>query len=263
MSYAPIYTPDDVKARLIIGRTREDHGLDFKDQLGKDNAENAGDVAQFANGSGGVLVIGAQEADQVLTGFVTVSDSATVIKRIEDIVKAHLTPVPIIEPHAIEITSGLRIVAVNVPPSLVLIARHEKHERFEFLIRGHESKRRMTLMEVEARLQNRERAMKLRLDVIPHDAPVGLDAFVREIGHNDWRVVGVDDDVVRLVKNGAELVVPLAYVEAVYQAGEPEAQWVIRVPCYIARHRQTHRLHLTRELSHGVRQENFSSRGLD
>ena len=121
----------------------------------------------------------------------------------------------------------------------------------------------MTLMEVEARLQNKERAMKLRLGTVLSNAPVGLDAFIREIRHNDWRVMGVDDDVVRLDKDGAELVVPLAYVEAVYEAGEPEAQWVIRVPCYIARHKKTGRLHLTRELSHGVRRENFAARGLD
>lgn len=263
MPYAPIYTPDDVKTRLLVGQTREDHWLEFKGQLGDKNVENAGDIAQFTNASGGVLVIGAQEANQILTGFEPVPEPSKVIQRIEDIVKGNLTPVPVIEPHAIEISPGFQIVAVNVPPSLALIARHEKHERFEFLIRGHESKRYMTLMEVEARLQNKERAMRLRIGAIPSNASVGLDAFVREIGHNNWRVTGADDDVIRLVKNGAELVVPLSYVEAVYEAGEPEAQWIIRIPCYIAQHKVTRRLHLTRELSQGVRPERFESRGLD
>ena len=118
MPYAPIYTPADVEARLVVGKTRENHWLDFKSQLGPDNAENAGDVAQFANASGGILVIAAEEADKVLSGFSNVRNAPKLIAHIEDVVKGHLTPVPVVEPHAVEVRSGIYIVAVNVPPSL-------------------------------------------------------------------------------------------------------------------------------------------------
>src|SRR5580765_6256057 len=157
MPYKPIYTQADVNARLVVGETREDHWIEFKSDLGDDNAENARDVAQFANASGGILVFGARESNQVLTGFSAVPDPSKVIVRIEAIVKGHLSPVPVIEPHAIDVRLGQQIVVVNVPPSVALIARHEKHECFEFLTRGHESKRRMTLLEVEARMQNTDR----------------------------------------------------------------------------------------------------------
>jgi len=231
MRYLPIYTPADVIARLVVGQTREDHWLEFKGQLGGNNIENAGDVVQFANASGGVLVIGAQEANQILAGFDPVPDPPKVIERIEGIVKGHLTPVPVIEPHEIEIRPGLQIVAVNVPPSLALIARHEKYERFEFLIRGHQSKRYMTLMEVEARLQNKERAMKLRIQRIPPDEMVALDAKSQGVSWNDWRVEAVDDDAVTLSRSQFRIVVPLAYVEAVHRSGEPGVKWVLGLSC--------------------------------
>jgi hypothetical protein len=233
MPYAPIFTPADLNARLVVGQTREDHWLDFKSQLGGDNVENAGDVAQFANASGGVLVIGAQESNEILSGFNSVPDPPKVIARIEGIVKGHLTPVPVIEPHAIELAPGLQIVVVNVPPSLVLIARHEKYERFEFLIRGHESKRHMTLMEVEARLQNKERAMQLRIQQIPEGAKLRLDALIQGMSDRGWIVRHVDDHAVTLSHDGRDAIIPLAYVEAVYQATDAEADiaWVLGASC--------------------------------
>jgi hypothetical protein len=263
MPYIPIYSLTDIRHLLVVGETREDHWLDFKSELGNDNRENARDIAQFANASGGTLVIGAQESAQTLSGFINIPDPPKVISRIEGIVKGHLTPVPVIEPESFEVARGVHIVVVNVPPSLALVARHDRHESYEFVIRGYESKRFMTLLEVEAQMENKERAMRLRLERIPPDAPVGLDAYVRVIGHNDWRVTGVDDDVVRLSKDDAEMVAPLAYVEAVYEAGEPEATWVIRLPCYIALHKHTKRLHLNRALPHGSDQSTFHARGLD
>jgi hypothetical protein len=262
VAYLPIRSSVDLQ-RLIIGTTREDHWLDFKAALGGDNPENARDVAQFGNAEGGTLVFGAEEAGHVLTKFTKVPDPPKVIARIEAIVTGHLIPVPVIEPHALEVSPGSYIVAVNVPPSVVLIALHDQQRQFEFVSRGHESKRWMTLIEVEARMQNQERAMRLRLAGIPATSPVGLDAWIRQIGHNDWRVTGVSDDVVRLTKDGEELVAPLAYIEAVYQAGEPSAEWIVRLPCYIAKHSRTQRLHLTRMLPQGMHPGKFSTRGLD
>jgi predicted HTH transcriptional regulator len=192
MPYSPIWSSAQIHERLVIGQTREDHWLDFKSALGADNRKIARDVAQFANASGGTLIFGAQESKQVFTGFNGVSDPPNVITRIDDIVKAYLTPVPTIEPHALELPSGIQLVIVNVPPSMGIVAIHEKHERFEFLIRSHESKRYMTLMEVEARMENKERAMRLRIERIPADERVGLDAKSHGITWHGWRVEAVE-----------------------------------------------------------------------
>jgi len=83
LPYLPIYTIADVRERLKVGQTRENHWLDFKYDLGKDNAENARDIAQFANASGGALVLGAEEDDQVFTGFHCVENPPELITRLD------------------------------------------------------------------------------------------------------------------------------------------------------------------------------------
>jgi len=154
MAYLPLTSVDEAKQHLVAGIARENHWLEFKTDLGNDNIETARDIAQFSNASGGILVIGAVETNQTLTAFYPLPDPPKLIARLDNIVKGHLTPVPVIEPHMLKMTSELTIVTVNVPPSVPLIARHEKHERYEFVIRAGESKRYMTLLEVEGRMQD-------------------------------------------------------------------------------------------------------------
>jgi hypothetical protein len=117
--------------------------------------------------------------------------------------------------------------------------------------------------ELEARMQGRERLMRFRLEQIPPTAQVGIDARIREIGHGDWRVVAVTEDIMRLTKgqDGNEVIVPLAYVEAVYHAEEPSAEWVIRLPCFIAQNRETKRLYLWKELPRGHNLGDYAPRG--
>ena len=146
MAYLPLSSVEEAKERLVAGVARENHWLEFKTDLGSDNIEIARDIAQFANASGGVLIIGAVETDQALIAFNPLPDPPKLIARLDNIVKGNLTPVPVIEPHIFKMTAEATIVAVNVPPSLTLVARHEKHERYEFVIRAGESKRYMTLL---------------------------------------------------------------------------------------------------------------------
>jgi len=91
----------------------------------------------------------------------------------------------------------------------------------------------MTLMEVEARLQNKERAMRLQIESIPKGAPIVLDAHVQGIGHDEWRVEAIDDSVITLSRNALQVAVPLTYVEAVHPTAEPGAQWVLGLSCVI------------------------------
>src|SRR6266704_549497 len=128
MLYQPIRSAADVQQRLIVRTTKENHWLDFKSALGGDGPENARDVAQFANASGGTLVIGALESARILTGFDNVPKPATVIAQVEASVGGNLTPVPIIEPYIIEAAHGKNVVVVNVPPSIGLVALHGRRK---------------------------------------------------------------------------------------------------------------------------------------
>jgi hypothetical protein len=243
MAYEPIRTPDDVTRRLIVHGTREDHYLDLKGLDGNGHIYNhnhdgtrecARDVAQFANGSGGNLVLGAAEQDHVLREFQDVPDPDAVVRWIDDVLKDNLVPVPPVEPHVVRLTDGPRIIVINVPPSPRLIARRSR-DAYEFPVRAGDSKRYMTLMEVEARMQNNERLSRLRLEQIRNLDRVTLDAPTRGIHERGWTVTGVNDDVVSLAIGALHVDVPLAYVQAVYRTQEPDAAWVLALSARIER----------------------------
>src|SRR5262249_43514234 len=189
--------------------------------------------AQFSNASGGDLVIGAYENNHVVDSFADVSDPDGHIHWIADVLKGNLEPVPPIDPHVISAPAGERLVVIGVPPSPVLIAR-KSGEGYEFPIRGADGKRYMTLIEVEARMGDRERLMKLRIHQIPRYAQVSLDAHLPpEVHPREWSVEKVDDHTVTLAKGALRVDVPLSYVEAVYPTNEQGATWVIAMDCWI------------------------------
>ena len=78
MAYAPITTADDVTSRLIPRHTRENHYVEFKAIEERGRAwtrieECARDIAQFANASGGSIIVGAVEQDHMLVEFQNVA----------------------------------------------------------------------------------------------------------------------------------------------------------------------------------------------
>jgi hypothetical protein len=237
MAFLPIRVPTDLQ-RLALNTTREDHWLEFKREpharSDQGRVELARDVAQFANASGGVLVIGADEVVHVLSGWQTVPNPDDFIHWADDVVKGHLAPVPSIEPHVLQVPSDETVVALNVPPSLPLIARRQG-DGFEFPIRAGDSRRYMTLIEVEARMQNDERLARLRLEQIGEGDSVTLDGQTRGISERGWKVTGVDDHVVSLATGALHVDVPLAYVQAVYRTREPDAAWVVALSARIER----------------------------
>lgn len=239
MAYAPIRTAADLAARVVPGQTREDDYMDFKaDPWARNDAgrrECAADVAQFANASGGAILLGAPEQDHVAVGFKDVPEPEELPRWIGDVINRQLEPVPPIEPHVIAVPGGTRVVVVNVPPSPVLIGR-KTGEGYEFPIRAGDGKRYMTLMEVEARMRNNERLARLRLEQIRPDRDlVILDAPTRGTSDRGWNVTRVDDHVVSLAMGALHVDVPLAYVEAVYRTPEPGVAWVIALSAQIER----------------------------
>ena len=245
MAYQPIRTSADLAARLIPGVTREGHWLDFKGldaTMGRPYRDNDRgkeecrlDVAAFANEDGGTIVIGAQETDHVLARFVTVPDAQDMVRWFDEVLKEKLEPRPAIEPHVVRAAGGEEVIAINIPPSLRLIGLRSD-DWYAFPVRTTDSRRYLTLAEVEARMQDRDRVHRLRLLEIGGDIPIGLDARIDDrVWHDGWKVQLVEQDIVTLVKDGIPVATPLAYVEAVYPAGLEDASWVIALSCYLSK----------------------------
>jgi len=218
MPYTPLRSSANIAGHLQVGVAREADYLDFKGAIPypgqsdlDDRRECALDIAQFANATGGTLVIGATDANTVLTGFQSVSDPGK------------LRPVPVFDCQEIATTSGARITTVNIQTHPTLVARY-KDARYEFVVRTGPRKRHIEMDELEARMQGRERLMRFRLERIPPTASIGLDARLHNLTHNGWRVVAVTEDIVRLRKDARELAIPLPYMDAVYRAEEPDAE---------------------------------------
>jgi len=275
MAYQPIRSSADLAARLIPGATREDHWLDFKGL----NAANAWpyrdndngrdecrlDVAAFANEDGGSIVIGAEEveAGHVFARFTPVPNAQERLRGVDEILKEKLEPRPAIEPYVLQSSGEEEVIVINIPPSLRLIALHSD-DWYTFPVRTADSRRYLALAEVDARMQDRDRVHRLRLHQIPREAPVGLDAKVdSQLSHDNWRIGHVEEDVVILTKVPIEVPVPLAYVETVYKAGLPSAEWVIALSCYVNRHRHRAIVTVTKEMPFGRNAGHYRSRGLE
>ncbi len=238
MAYMPIRTREELTIRVVPGQTREGDYLEFKaepwERNGDGRRECARDVAQFTNASGGTIVVGAPEQDHVVRNFQDVPAPDDLIRWIGDVLNGQLEPVPVIEPHAIMIAVGTRVLALSVPPSLALIAR-KTGEGYEFPIRAGDGKRYMTLMEVEARMGSRDREMKLLIEQIQQEDLVTLDAHIPAGGvdSREWHAVGVNNHSVTLARGDRRFDVPLGYVEAVYRTNELGAAWIIAMDCHI------------------------------
>src|SRR6267143_646290 len=98
MAYTPVRRTEDVVGRLRPGQTREDHHLDFKgdayERTDAGRRECARDIAQFANASGGTIIVGVTEQDHVLHAFQGAPACDELIRWIDDVVKGQLEPVP-------------------------------------------------------------------------------------------------------------------------------------------------------------------------
>src|SRR5262245_63070330 len=161
MPYQPIRTSDDLAVRLILGATREDHWLDFKGldatsgRPYRNNDECRLDVAAFANVDGGSIVIGAEETGHVLARFISVPNAHDVVRWIDEVLKEKLEPMPAIEPYVLHASGGEEIVSINVLPSIRLIGLRSD-DWYRFPVRTVDSRRYLTIAEIEARMQDRD-----------------------------------------------------------------------------------------------------------
>jgi hypothetical protein len=190
--YQRIETPADFAKVVVLGATPETRHLEFKGAYrwrhcarSEQADEAARDVAQFANTEGGVLLVGVSERDgpdgrKVADDIVPVTDIHGLKGWLEQAVRNHLDPATFSHP-IIPIDTGRgAILAVNVDPSLHLVALWHGNDRhgIEYLYRTDLGKAWMNPGEVERHLMNSSRAVALRLkDVFEkanRDQPVDL-----------------------------------------------------------------------------------------
>lgn len=112
--FTPIRTAADLPA---IGRSNERFYLDFKSEPSVDGYENAKDVAAFANGDGGTILIGAKGSGEYLAEYKPLDTKAASAaqRAIDQAVRDRCAPVPLFDPVWIETDGGI-ILAVNVWP---------------------------------------------------------------------------------------------------------------------------------------------------
>ena len=146
-----ITTPEEFASAVTIGTTTETLTLDFKGTIDhrfpkgtpeqvkqKAQQETCRDIAQFANTSGGCLLIGVEEVRDPVTGLKVAADITSVAEPgemkewIEEAVKNYLVPATFRHPIDIVRVPGGTVVAVNVPPSLHLIALWHAERKSQF-----------------------------------------------------------------------------------------------------------------------------------
>lgn len=174
-----IETWHDVIANVATGVTQESVHLEFKAKVDatvdararRDVArELARDICQFANGDGGVLLIGVAEsrgdgAFQTAAGFCSVEDGDRLKAWFEQTVRYYLSPSDL-SFDAIVINSpddATKLLAVNVPPYEGLAAVwHSGEAPLEYPWRTSLGKRYLNPMEAQERMTNRTRAIEIR-----------------------------------------------------------------------------------------------------
>jgi hypothetical protein len=114
---------------------------------------------------GGTIVIGAVERNHIFECYVSVPDPQGLLRWIDDIVKEKLEPAPTIEPYVVRGPTGEDVLVINVPPALRLVGLRSG-TAYKFPVRTVDSRRYLTLAEIEVRMQDQDRAHRLRLEQI-------------------------------------------------------------------------------------------------
>ncbi len=179
MSFKPITT---LGGTVDLGITPETRVLEFKSeyrwQKAKGNQadregqaeELARDVAQFANTDGGTLLIGITERDagngrKVADALAPITEIDGFKQWVAQAVRNYLTPATFTHTLDPVSVSGGSVLAVNIPPSLHLIAHwaSDGKKGIEYLYRTDHGKEWMNPDEVERHIMNGSRAMQIEL----------------------------------------------------------------------------------------------------
>jgi hypothetical protein len=175
--YHRIETADAFHKAVVFGQTAETRHLEFKatfdwqSERRDEQADHAArDIAQFANTEGGVLLVGVSEREgpngqRVADGVVPVQDLHGLTGWLEQTIRNHLDPATFSHSIIAVDTGKGTVLAVNVDPSLHLVALWHRNDRhgIEYLYRTNHGNAWMNPGEVERHLMNSSRAMQLTL----------------------------------------------------------------------------------------------------
>ncbi|MEQ9497037.1 MAG: ATP-binding protein [Deltaproteobacteria bacterium] len=170
---------NDIAAGVKIGVTQEDVHLEFKAKVDISDKttrpdvarEAARDICQFANGDGGVLLIGVAERSGrgslgTAAGFCSVSNADELLAWFERTVRNYLSPSDL-SFDSIRIDNpddATTILAIHVPPYEGLAAVWRPgDEKHEYPWRTSLGKRYLNPMEAQERVGNQARAIEIRV----------------------------------------------------------------------------------------------------
>lgn len=247
MPYFPIESKADFLGRIKIGKTTEGLHLDFKQEVnfkkGDAQAELCRDLAQFANTEGGTLLIGVEEAKgpnghKVASRILGVQDVDGLKQWAEQAITNYCVPSTFSKTVSpISLNEGT-VLAINVPPSIHLVALWHRDQRgglrrgaIEYLYRTNHGKEWMNPDAAERHLMDGSRATRLavtrlfarkgakstQLEIVPaplldnkggfsSKIPHPRPAFLRELGDQEFGIV-IDS---------ANVSIPFALVEAAW-----------------------------------------------
>ena len=242
--------------KLTVGTSVETETLDFKavhwiktkadeKNLWSWQAELAKDVAAFANTNGGHIVVGAKEVSGALVSFTKPLLPTSWEGDLRRIVSTWLIPEPSVDalPHAYDKTTGTTQLVIEVQPSVPRVVVRDPGDSKKRILIPYRRGTHTTFAKVEeiiTMLSEHNRAMKLRFESVLEAS--GNDPFSLELflGYESkdlqdimtgtkWRIADVSDDTVNVRDSGGDhMVIPLAYVEAVWK--DPHTGvWVARV----------------------------------
>ena len=258
MAYAPIRSADDLTMRVKLGETTESRVLDFKAELATANDgrrnwqhELALDIVQFANTEGGTLLVGVEESRE------TNPRVAKRLRAVEDVERVKcavadalcLWTEPRVNPEVIAIQAAETVVAINVPPSIPLVAvwrMGEDGNRIQYPFRTEHGKRYMTPSEVEQRIMDGSRAIKLALKRVAEECDLDTGAKVVELipALQDEAGVGLAfplhlrrllEHEIELQAQGMSFHVPYSLIEAAWVTATRRPGLCLKVKATLAR----------------------------
>ncbi len=170
MPFVPITDAASFGKMVNLRVTPENRFLEFKAAYGPGPAQHeelARDIAQFANTDGGVLLIGVTESPvngrRTAQGINPVGDVDSLKQWVEQAIKNYLSPVTFSHAlYEVVLPQG-SILAVNIPPSIHLVAFTSDDRNIQYLYRTDHGKQWFNPAEVERHIMNGSRAMQIRL----------------------------------------------------------------------------------------------------
>ncbi len=239
--FRPIQDKEDLE-RALAG-SGERHSLEFKVKVEQKKPdylqELARDLAQFANGWGGSLVVGVSD-DRTIVG---VTNPAQIRDWIQEAIRNHLVPstfLPAVE--QIDV-GGKQIVVANVEPSIGLIAVWDRNRAIEYPYRKDHKKAYLTPDEVQTMIRDQPaRAAKLAVSSalsrlakgdLALEVPVDLvsQVWIYEQLPNrgyEWQVTRKDVRIKGAIDNESKVVLPDR--ELVLHVETSEGQMPVAVP---------------------------------